>query len=205
MNIKWNKVTWYSKLLAAILFLGVFPALTFYIGREIGEINCLVSTPQQPSTSLQNISARLEVNKNTDISKIAWGTFKDSSGYIQFQYPQNWMPATNKNLSDGVSFTDPKINRYEGPRHELEVVGGASIEDINNYVTSSGQDLSTTTGFFMVGNKKGMIVNIGGIDSNFGVIVKTSDRFYLFSFPPKYESEIGNIEKYILWSVKFLK
>jgi len=34
MNIKWNEVTWYSRLLAILLFLFVVPYLTFYIGRE---------------------------------------------------------------------------------------------------------------------------------------------------------------------------
>ena len=33
-RIKWNKVTWYSRLVTLILFLGVFPALTFYIGTQ---------------------------------------------------------------------------------------------------------------------------------------------------------------------------
>ena len=34
MTIVWNKVTWYSKLLAAIFFIFVVPILTFYIGKE---------------------------------------------------------------------------------------------------------------------------------------------------------------------------
>lgn len=34
MKIEWNKVTWYSKLLAIILFLLAIPSLTFYIGKE---------------------------------------------------------------------------------------------------------------------------------------------------------------------------
>ena len=31
-GIKWNEVTWYSKLLSIIFFIGVLPVLTFYIG-----------------------------------------------------------------------------------------------------------------------------------------------------------------------------
>lgn len=34
MTLVWNKVTWYSKLLAAIFFIFVVPILTFYIGKE---------------------------------------------------------------------------------------------------------------------------------------------------------------------------
>lgn len=33
MRIEWNKVTWYSKALAVVVFLAVF-ALAFYIGSE---------------------------------------------------------------------------------------------------------------------------------------------------------------------------
>ncbi len=35
MRIKWNEVTWYSKILAIILFVGVF-WLGFYLGQKYG-------------------------------------------------------------------------------------------------------------------------------------------------------------------------
>lgn len=34
MNLKWNEVTWYSKLFALIFFIAIFPTITFCIGRE---------------------------------------------------------------------------------------------------------------------------------------------------------------------------
>ena len=34
MNIYWNKVTWYSKLLAIIFFIAILPTWTFYIGMQ---------------------------------------------------------------------------------------------------------------------------------------------------------------------------
>lgn len=39
-EIEWNKVTWYSKLLAVILFVAVF-FLGFYLGAEFGKINSM--------------------------------------------------------------------------------------------------------------------------------------------------------------------
>jgi hypothetical protein len=45
MNIEWNKVTWYSKLAAIILFVGAVPALTFYIGKQYGEVSVLSNEP----------------------------------------------------------------------------------------------------------------------------------------------------------------
>lgn len=35
--IVWNKVTWYSKLLAVIFFLGILPAWTFFLGMKYEE------------------------------------------------------------------------------------------------------------------------------------------------------------------------
>jgi hypothetical protein len=32
--IKWNEYTWYSKLAVIILFIGIIPTLTFYIGTQ---------------------------------------------------------------------------------------------------------------------------------------------------------------------------
>ena len=43
--IKWNKVTWYSKLGAIILFVGVLPALAFYIGTQYELTSEVVSGP----------------------------------------------------------------------------------------------------------------------------------------------------------------
>lgn len=34
MKIEWNKVTWYSKLAAVILFIGILPVWTFYLGTQ---------------------------------------------------------------------------------------------------------------------------------------------------------------------------
>ena len=34
MKIKWNKYTWYSKMLAVVFFIGVMPVLSFYIGTQ---------------------------------------------------------------------------------------------------------------------------------------------------------------------------
>ncbi len=36
-NVEWNRVTWYSKLLAIVIFIGVIPTLTFYIGMKYQE------------------------------------------------------------------------------------------------------------------------------------------------------------------------
>lgn len=32
--IEWNEITWYSKMAAILVFIGVLPAWSFYLGRE---------------------------------------------------------------------------------------------------------------------------------------------------------------------------
>jgi hypothetical protein len=46
MNVEFNRVTWYSKLLAVIVFLAVL-AFGFYLGTRNAEINALFNTPEQ--------------------------------------------------------------------------------------------------------------------------------------------------------------
>lgn len=51
MKIEYNKVTWYSKLLAAIVVFGVLPALSFYMGilyQKVQEIDASVSVIENP-------------------------------------------------------------------------------------------------------------------------------------------------------------
>ena len=38
MKIEFNRVTWYSKLAALVLFLVVVPVLCFYIGEQYGSL-----------------------------------------------------------------------------------------------------------------------------------------------------------------------
>ena len=44
MKIEFNKVTWYSKLAALILFLIIVPALCFYIGEQYGLVQAEYSS-----------------------------------------------------------------------------------------------------------------------------------------------------------------
>ncbi len=54
--IKFNEVTWYSKLAAIIFFLGVFPILTFYIGMQYQEVKTLDQS--EKSVSISNEKSR---------------------------------------------------------------------------------------------------------------------------------------------------
>lgn len=57
-RIRWNQVTWYSKLGAIIVFLGVVPALSFYVGQQYQSVydlkKTIIITPQQAPKSQYN-------------------------------------------------------------------------------------------------------------------------------------------------------
>jgi hypothetical protein len=57
-GIKWQEVTWYSRLGAIVLFIGVVPALAFYIGTQyalIGqEPDGFLSAPSAPASQLSS-------------------------------------------------------------------------------------------------------------------------------------------------------
>ena len=63
--MKFNEVTWYSKLSALIFFLGFFPALTFYIGTQYQEVKMLekvsgVLAPQEELFDTERYAARVD-------------------------------------------------------------------------------------------------------------------------------------------------
>jgi hypothetical protein len=71
--IKFNEVTWYSKLIAIIFFIGVFPALCFYIGNRYGEVKELYQAIPNESYSKA---------ENNSVNMSDWKTYKsDLYGY----------------------------------------------------------------------------------------------------------------------------
>jgi hypothetical protein len=58
--IKWNEVTWYSKLAAIIFFVGIFPALSFYIGVEYEKTEQTLNQ----ATALIPQAPRMQMRKN---------------------------------------------------------------------------------------------------------------------------------------------
>jgi|SRR3989344_1742957 len=56
-GIKWHEVTWYSKLGAILLFVGVVPALSFYTGMKYDATQQILNTQASP-THTQNIQPK---------------------------------------------------------------------------------------------------------------------------------------------------
>jgi len=83
MNIKWNEVTWYSKLLAVILFLLVVPYLTFYIGKEYQktfDVNDLYS----------NINSTPKLTNNNSVEKLKTSSSTTEGITYEFKVPEEF-------------------------------------------------------------------------------------------------------------------
>ena len=94
--MKFNEVTWYSKLAAIIFFIGVLPSLTFYIGVRYEQVQNIVGEQSVETPAIfQKIS-----QKESSLF------FKDIVRGYSFSYPQQW--STGEVNSDGFDLYDTK-------------------------------------------------------------------------------------------------
>jgi hypothetical protein len=72
MKIKFNEITWYSKLAAIIIFLGILPVLIFYFGSRYKEAvnDSILLTPWPVSTSTGLTSKTPPVATSTKSIKV---------------------------------------------------------------------------------------------------------------------------------------
>lgn len=91
--IQWNKVTWYSKLLAVIFFIGVLPVWTFYIGVKYTEtknnerISTLDKTKFDENQEFLTFSYNSCPDESTaGMSDCAWDAFTVSDKNMTYKY-----------------------------------------------------------------------------------------------------------------------
>jgi hypothetical protein len=109
--MKWNEVTWYSKLAAIIFFLGIFPVLTFYIGMQYQRVQDLNNTP----------SLEVKEEWRTFVSNEYHFTFKyppylqlnEIGGFDQVSYGLMW-PQSDESISDILMIVRPNYGGYFG-------------------------------------------------------------------------------------------
>ena len=92
-NIEWNKVTWYSKLLAVILFVGLVCGV-FYFGIWYQrQTSPAVTTPlPTPTSALKDSEISYPVGFSQELSNTStegWRTYKNKNGW-EVQYPADW-------------------------------------------------------------------------------------------------------------------
>ncbi len=92
--IKFNEVTWYSKLAAVLFFIGVLPILTFYIGVQYQKTNSILTTDIQKNPEQKN-----NIDLDTE-NKISYETVEINN----FKIPQI------KNFHNNA--IEQKVNNY---------------------------------------------------------------------------------------------
>jgi len=68
--MKWNELTWYSKLAAGIFFLGIFPALAFYIGTQYQEVRKVIEVGEMSSIEVGSVKT-LSDKTPTNLIKVS--------------------------------------------------------------------------------------------------------------------------------------
>jgi hypothetical protein len=87
-KIRWNEVTWYSKLGAIILFVGVVPALSFYIGIKYQE-SIDAFAPIEKNFQQENIQPRNPSQESFVASTTEWKSYKSVAWNMSMQLPPN--------------------------------------------------------------------------------------------------------------------
>jgi hypothetical protein len=113
MNIKFNVVTWYSKLLSILFFIGVLPVLTFYIGTQYE----LTTGPDvQIGQSMSMLASSILIKKQKADPKIDMGGSALQGkvfGKIQSVYEKDGRLWVNIDPADQVSQLECVFRAYD--------------------------------------------------------------------------------------------
>jgi hypothetical protein len=104
MKIEWNKVTWYSKIVALILFV-VLPFIGFWFGIRYGEMKQYTADILQDAS--QSVSPSASGSTNSYYDNVAeWQTDQNNNGWsiaypIDFDATDHYLPAPTDNWRQG--------------------------------------------------------------------------------------------------------
>lgn len=84
MSVRWNEYTWYSRLGAFVLFLGVIPALSFYLGTRYQETKKVLS---ESSSLLTFVSIQADTRRN-------WDTYTNTIYDFTLKHPSSLSATT---------------------------------------------------------------------------------------------------------------
>lgn len=93
--IKFNEVTWYSRLAAIIFFIGILPILTFYMGTEYQEAKNVNNfyIPENMEVRNTNINSQIATSTANQISETRkFRLYRKHDGYVYLagsEYPMD--------------------------------------------------------------------------------------------------------------------
>ncbi len=223
MKIKWNKVTWYSRWGAIILFIILLPILTFYIGRRYEEtlqilnaeplqFSVVKASPQHSETidesihpvesfiaahqlSLQDHVYKLEVDLNGD----KYNDLLLSSSKSNFDNARSGLIWSVYLNNQNKNYYHPFVKDSMKDQSSVMVHPGAM-----GYVTMPGETKKSLVTYWRNDNESGSItgytvVNDRIVEKDYGVIyplTKDTARYlHLFSngFDPKSALKIQDV------------
>ena len=173
MNIKWNEVTWYSKLLSAIFLLLVVPILTFYIGTQY---ELMKMTSPQKSVSPKVVSGCGESPKG-------FNRYCNLRLGYSIDYPSSWKLGQEPTDGDGISFETSDSNQIVSISGVWSTDNSFKLSNSNKdsaYAVKPFQFSSGDVGEFSEGSKQGiesLFIQLikGGIEVDFGTEVPVAD------------------------------
>jgi membrane-bound inhibitor of C-type lysozyme len=114
MKIEWNKVTWYSKLIAVILFV-----LTFYIAFNLGKESAEIIQIPAPVQTIAVVKPINTVSYSCDAGKKITAAFYQGESKPAISLDQPPIPGGSValKLSDGRSMTLPQTISADGERY----------------------------------------------------------------------------------------
>ena len=111
MRIEWNKVTWYSKLAAVIIFAATF-FLGFYLGRQYERIRAAETSIEKDVQAIQ-ASAGLRPQGSDVINDVVFACPDGKSIHAIFRKSRT----VDLELSDGRAMTVPQAISASGARY----------------------------------------------------------------------------------------
>ena len=181
MKIQWNVVTWYSKLLAVILFIGALPVWTFYIGTQYQQTKDILAT--EPSVVSHQVNSKQ--NSQTTYSIPLCGItlavktnqkISTSTGdlYGQILVGGN-LPASTLEVFCHARSKQPQTGFYDISTDLAVQSDGSSAVNKNNYLVFDQKTLSSISQMYSAQNR-------GYRKGSETIGFQTNDWIYEFSF-----------------------
>ena len=142
MNLEWNKVTWYSKAGAIILFLVVVPAITFKIGRAYESV---IQIANQNIPKEMSYVARDKQQTSSNVAASSGSNLSGINGIVTFQGKPYSTSLVVKNgsgklITETVSNSDGKFLVALSPgKYTIEPAKSSTLKTKTASVTVSGE------------------------------------------------------------------
>lgn len=150
MVIEWNKVTWYSKLAAVIVFVG-----TFFLGFWLGTMKAERVYVEVPHISRITPASSAPVIAPPSDKFADWKTYRDEKYRFQFKYP----PFESASIDD----SDPQATFISFHNFAFSVIPKPKEEPLEEWFskTVDYKNLLITSGAFKISSHKGIPALVG--------------------------------------------